>query len=95
MKAIIAKMHVAEGKEDEFEKVALELAEQVAANEPGNKLYKLGKTDDGQYFFLELYESAEAIAAHGTTDHMKAAGPKFAGVLAGRPELTILDVVGE
>jgi quinol monooxygenase YgiN len=95
MKAIIAKMHVAEGKEDEFEKVALELAGQVAANEPGNKLYKLGKTKDGQYFFVELYENDEAIAAHGTTDHMKAAGPKFAGVLAGRPELTVLDLVGD
>jgi quinol monooxygenase YgiN len=94
MKAIIAKMHVQAGKEDEFEKVALALAEQVAANEPGNKLYKLGKTKDGQYFFVELYDGDEALAAHGTTDHMKAAGPKFAGVLAGRPELTILDVLG-
>lgn len=95
MKAIIAKMHVAEGKEDEFEKVALELAEQVAANEPGNKLYKLGKTADGQYFFVELYDNDEALTAHGSTEHMKAAGPKFRDVLAGRPELTILDVVGE
>ena len=40
MKAIIAKAKVQEGKEAEFEKVALELAAQVEANEPGNTLYK-------------------------------------------------------
>lgn len=95
MKAIIAKMNIQPGKEEEFEKVALDLAAQVAANEPGNKLYKLAKTADGQYFFIELYEDDAALAAHGTTDHMKAAGPGFVGVMGGRPELTILDVLGD
>ena len=93
MKAIIAKMFAQEGKGEEFEKVALALAEQVRANEPGNKLYTLAKTADGQYFFLELYEDDAALAAHGQTEHMKAAGPGFASVLSGRPELTFLDVV--
>jgi quinol monooxygenase YgiN len=95
MKAIIAKMHVQEGKEADFEKVALELAEHVAANEPGNKLYKLCKTADGEYFFIELYDGDEAIAAHRSAAHMAEAGPKFAGVMGGRPELTVLDVLGE
>jgi quinol monooxygenase YgiN len=93
MKAIIAKMFVQDGKGEEFEKVALELAAQVRANEPGNKLYSLGKTSDGQYFFLELYEDDAALAAHGKTEHMKAAGPGFGAVLSGRPEITVLDVV--
>ena len=93
MKAIIAKMFVQEGKGEEFEKVALALAEQVRANESGNKLYTLAKTADGQYYFLELYEDAAALAEHGKTEHMKAAGPGFANVLSGRPELTFLDVV--
>ena len=95
MKAIIAKMPVQAGKEAEFEKVALELAGQVAANEPGNKLYRLCKTDAGEYFFIELYESADAMAAHSTSTHLKEAGPKFAGLVTGRPELTVLDVLGE
>ena len=95
MKAIIAKMNIQAGKEADFEKVALDLAAQVAANEPGNELYKLCKTADGQYFFIELYTDDAAMAAHGQSDHMKAAGPGFAGVLAGRPELTFLDVVGD
>jgi quinol monooxygenase YgiN len=93
VKAIIAKLFVQEGKGEEFEKVALALAEQVRASEPGNQMYTLAKTADGQYFFLELYEDDAALAAHGQTEHMKAAGPGFAGVLSGRPELTVLDVV--
>ena len=95
MKAIIAKMNIQPGKEADFEKVALELAGQVAANEPGNQLYKLCKTADGGYFFLELYESDEAVAAHRSAPHMAEAGPKFAGIMGGRPELTILDVLGD
>jgi quinol monooxygenase YgiN len=93
LKAIIAKMFVQEGKGEEFEKVALALAEQVRANEPGNKQYTLAKTAEGQYYFLELYEDDAALAAHGQTEHMKAAGPGFANVLSARPELTILDIV--
>lgn len=95
MKAIIAKANVQPGKEAEFEAAALELAAAVAANEPGNKLYKLCKTAEGEYFFIEMYESAEAMAAHGSSDHIKAAGAKFAGVMAGRPEITVLDVLGD
>ncbi len=95
MKAIIAKAKVQEGKEAEFEKVALELAAQVNANEPGNKLYKLCKSAEGDYVFVELYDSPEAMAEHGAAPHMKEAGPKFFSLMAGRPEITVLDVVGE
>ena len=36
----------------------------------------------------------DALTLHGGTDYFKAAGPKFAGVLAGRPEIEYLDGVG-
>ena len=94
MKAIIAKAKVPSGKEDEFEKVALELVEQVHANEPGNKLYRLCKSAEGDYFFIELFESDEAIAAHRDAPHMKEAGPKFFALMGGQPEVTVLDVLG-
>jgi quinol monooxygenase YgiN len=95
MKAIIAKAKVQEGKEAEFEKVALELARQVEANEPGNKLYKLCRSAEGDYLFIELYDSNEAMAEHGAAPHMKEAGPKFFSLMAGRPEITVLDVLGD
>ena len=64
MIAILAQLNVAEGKEAEFEKVMLGLAEQVRANEEGNHLYTLVKNDDG-YAVMELYDDDAALAAHG------------------------------
>ena len=94
MRAVIAKLNVAEGKEAEFESAMLGLAEQVRANEPGNHLYTLCKDADGNYLVLELYENEEALTAHGQSEHFKASGPKFAGVMAGRPEIQRLEVIG-
>ena len=44
----------------------------------------------------EVVEAAaqHAVTVHGQTDYFKAAGPKFAGVLAGRPEVELLDGIG-
>ena len=94
MLAVIAKLNVAEGKEAEFESAMLGLAEQVRANEPGNHLYTLCKDADGNYLVLELYENEEALTAHGQSEHFKASGAKFAGVMAGRPEIQRLEVIG-
>lgn len=94
MLAIIAKLKVVPGKESEFEKVMLGLAKDVRTMEPGNKMYTLTKSDAGEYLMLELYDSEEALTAHGQTAHFKAAGPKFAGLMAGRPELQRLTVIG-
>ncbi|MYE10575.1 MAG: antibiotic biosynthesis monooxygenase [Gammaproteobacteria bacterium] len=93
MIALLARLQVAEGKEEEFEKVMLGLAAEVRANEPGNHLYTLVKDDEG-YAVMELYDDDAALAAHGQSDHFKAAGAKFAGLMAGRPTLHRFDVVG-
>ena len=92
--AVIAKLNVAKGKEAEFEKVMLELAAQVRANEPGNQLYTLCKDEEGNYLMMELYANAEDLAAHGKSEHFKASGPKFAGLMAGAPEIKRMEVIG-
>ena len=94
MLALIAKLNVAEGKEADFEAHMLGLAAQVRANEPGNEMYTLCKDADGNYVVLELYKDEEALAAHGASDHFKAAGAGFKGLMAGAPELSKLEVVG-
>ena len=93
---VIATLKIAEGKNEEFESFFGELAKQVRANEPGNLAYQLTKsrTDPQTYKVLELYKDQDALTHHGGTDHFKAAGPKFAGVLGGRPEIEYLDGVG-
>jgi len=92
--AVIARLNVAEGKEQEFEKIMLGLAEEVRSKESGNQLYTLCKDPDGKYVVMELYDSEEALAEHGKSEHFKAAGAKFAGVMAGRPDIQRLEVVG-
>jgi quinol monooxygenase YgiN len=94
MLAVVAKLKVAPGKEAEFEKVMLGLAAEVRKNEPGNKMYTLCKDEAGQYVVLELYDDEAALAAHGQSAHFKASGAKFAGLMAGRPEIQRMTVVG-
>jgi quinol monooxygenase YgiN len=94
MIAVIAKLNVAEGKGAELEKAMLALAGQVRANEPGNQLYTLCKDADGNYLVLELYRDDAALAAHGQSEHFKASGPSFKGLMAGAPQIQRLLVVG-
>ena len=94
MKAVIAKLNVAEGKEAEFEKAMLDLVAQVNEKEEGCDLYTLCKDADGNYFMMELYKDQAALDAHGKTEHFRASGASFAGVMAGAPEITRLDVIG-
>lgn len=93
---IVATMKIQEGKNAEFEAFFTELAKQVRANEPGNLMYQLTKSrkDPQEYKVLELYTDQDAVSVHGQTEYFKAAGPKFAGVLAGRPDVELLDGVG-
>ena len=93
---VIATLKIQDGKADEFEAFFGELAKQVRANEPGNLAYQLTKsrTEPTTYKVLELYKDQDALTHHGGTDYFRAAGPKFAAVLAGRPEIEYLDGVG-
>jgi len=84
-----------QGAGAEFEAFMGELAKQVRANEPGNIAYQLTKsrTEPNVYKVLEIYKDEDAVKAHSGSDHFKAAGPKFAAVLAGRPQVEYLDGV--
>ena len=95
MIGVIAKLFVQEAKAAEFEKIFLDLAAKVKANEPGNIAYQLTKsrTEPGVYKVLELYVSQEALKAHGGTDYFKAAGVQMGPCMAGRPEIEYLDAV--
>ena len=93
---VVATIKIQDGKAAEFESFFTDLAAQVRANEPGNIAYQLTKSraEPNTYKVLELYRDQDALTHHGGTDYFKAAGPKFMGVLAGRPEIEYLDGVG-
>ena len=93
MIAVIARLHVAPGKEAAFEEVMGNLIDQVRANEPGNHMYTMCRDEDGNYVMLELYDTAEDIDAHGRSEHFKAAGAGFRGLMTGAPEIQRLEVI--
>lgn len=92
---IIATLKVQDGKGKPFEEAFGELAKSVRANEKGNKLYQLFKsrTDANTYIVMEIYENEAALEVHRNSDHFKAAGPKLAPNMGGRPEIQYFDAV--
>ncbi len=94
MIAILAKMQVKPGSESKFEEAMLHLVEQVNAQEPGNRLYTLCKEPEGRYVVMELYDNEDAVTAHMQSEHVKASGPSFKGLMSGRPEFVRMDVLG-
>ncbi len=96
MIAIIAKLTVNAGKEEEFKAAGAEMVAAVKANEAGRTLqYTLAQSSSNptEFYFLEMYADADALSAHGQTPHMKAFGGKLPGILAGRAEITRLETV--
>jgi quinol monooxygenase YgiN len=92
---LLATITVLEDKNADFEAAFLELTEQVRANEPGNIFYALHRSpsDPQVYKVMEQYESPEALDSHGKTDYFREANKKLAGLVAGAPEIEILEAV--
>jgi len=94
MIAVLAKLNVLAGKEAEFETAMLALAAQVNEKEAGCHLYQLCKDADGGYTVMELYEDEAALAAHGQSDHFKASGASFKGLMGGAPDIQRMQTCG-
>ena len=92
---VIATLKVQDGKGDEFEAVFRDLAAQVRANEPGNKLYQVFKSrkEANTYVVMEIYQDQGALEAHGKSDHFRAAGPKLGPTMAGRADVQYFDAI--
>ncbi|KRA56787.1 antibiotic biosynthesis monooxygenase [Caulobacter sp. Root655] len=95
MIGVVAILKVQPDKAADFEKVFLDLAAKVKANEPGCIAYQLtrSRAEPGTYKVLELYASEDALKAHGGSDYFKAAGAAMGPFMAGRPEIEYLDAV--
>ena len=92
---IVAHLKVKDGKQAEFETVFSELQANVKKNEPGALQYEVfkSKKDPTTYVVMEQYRSEDDLAAHRTSPHMAAAGPRLGAVLDGRPQIEILSKV--
>ena len=92
---LLATITVLEGKNEEFEQAFLDLTEKVRANELGNVFYALHKSgsEPQVYKVMEQYDSPQALDAHGKSDYFHEANKQLAGLVAGAPEIEILEAV--
>ena len=92
--ALVARMTAAPGKRDELVEAFGALYDAVAGEE-GTEVYALhlDAGNEDVVWFYELYRDMDALTTHGTSDAMKAMGPRFGSLLAGQPELTFLTPV--
>ena len=90
MIGICAQFTCQAGKNAEFEALLSEFVTTVKANEAGAVVYQLCKNEKkaDEYFMIELYANAEALALHGKTDHMAALVGKIGAFLAAAPVIT-------
>lgn len=93
--AIIAKLSAQPGKRDELI-AAFHGGLAHAETEPGTQQYILHEdaVDADVVWFYEMYVDKDAMAAHGGSDALKELGTSLRPLMAGRPELTFLNVVG-
>ncbi len=93
MPSVIANLKVKENKIEEAKKFLKELSEETLANEPGTLVYTVHqRADDPTAFvFYEKYESEEAFKIHGK--NLASKGASFAGILAGAPEIIMIEEV--
>jgi quinol monooxygenase YgiN len=92
--AIIAKFTCIDGKRDDLFAGLAPMMEHVES-EPGTLLYQLlaDPNDANVAYMYELYTDGDALQAHSTSEVMKQMMNAFGGILAGRPELTMLTPV--
>ena len=95
--ALIASFVIKEDAADAFEKAAGELVDAVNAGEPGVRLYRLARSqaEPTHYRMLEIYDDADALAAHGQTEWFKRLGPSLGACLAAKPVIEKFDLLGD
>jgi quinol monooxygenase YgiN len=95
MISVIATIEVQADKARAFEKIFLETAARVKANEPGCLLYQLTRcrNEPNLYKGIELYRDQAALDHHQTTDYFIAALPQMGACVAAEPTVEFLDVV--
>ena len=93
MPSVIATIKVKEELLDDAKTFLKELSEKTLANESGTLAYTVHqrKDDPTTFVFYEKYENDAAFATHG--ENLKAVGRDFARILAGPPEIVLLDEV--
>jgi len=95
MVAIIAKLPIQEDKIDQAKELFKDMLKNVSTEE-GTLAYTINvsKKEPNTIVVMERYKDEAALGAHSSTPHFKEFSGKLGGVLAGKPEISILDEIG-
>ncbi|MEM7409594.1 MAG: antibiotic biosynthesis monooxygenase [Myxococcota bacterium] len=91
MPSVVATIKVQEDKIEEAKAFMKQLASDTLASESGTQVYTPHQRQDDPttFVFYEKYENAEAFAIHGK--NLAAKGKEFGALLAGPPEIVMLE----
>lgn len=94
MISLVVKLPLKEGKADEFTEAFKEIAAGVATEE-GNHLYSLNfsEKEPNLAVIMERYTDQAALGVHSQSDHFKAFNKNVGGLVAGPPEMLIMEEV--
>jgi quinol monooxygenase YgiN len=94
MLGLIAHVPVQEGKVEEAIKMFRELMVKVAEEE-GTLSYTLNRSDKdpNTLVMMERYKDKAALDFHSSTPHFKELSSKLPSVLAGKPEIVVMEEV--
>ncbi|MBU1905082.1 MAG: antibiotic biosynthesis monooxygenase [Proteobacteria bacterium] len=94
MIGVVAKLSIQEGKVDEAINLIKELMAGVAKEE-GTLFYTMNrdKSNPNTIVILERYRDKAAFDYHSSTPHFKAFFGKIGGLLAGKPDISIMDEI--
>ncbi len=94
MISLVAKLPIKEGKMDEAVAAFKELMVEVAKEE-GTLSYTINRPqkDPNMLVVMERYRDKAALDFHSSTPHFKAFFAKSGALMAGRPELTVMEEI--
>ena len=94
MLGLIAFVPVQEGKVDEAIRMIRELMAKVAGEE-GTLSYTLNRSnkDPNTLVMMERYKDKAALDFHSSTPHFKEFSSKLPPILAGKPEINVMEEI--
>ena len=94
MIGVIAKLSIQEGKTKEAVNLIKELMTNVAEEE-GTLSYTVNrnKADPNTIVIMERYKDKAALEYHSSRPEFKAFFEKIGGLLAGKPEISVMDEI--
>jgi quinol monooxygenase YgiN len=92
---LVASLPIAEGKVEEAVSALGRCATTVHQEESGVLRYALHRDtkNPNRLVMIEVYDSQEALDAHGKTPHLQELTGALGGLLDGRPEMSVLTPV--